>query len=128
MNKGAIYKQCIDSLWRQYKLVILICALLTMQGCAVAKQVTGPDGQPMYAIDCSGAYLNSGHCLEKAGKICGEGGYEILGGYGANQGVMASAGTYGLFSAPIINRELWVRCKGAARPAMQPERDNSIQQ
>lgn len=66
----------------------------------------------MYSIDCSGAYANLGLCLEKAGRICGQGGYEIIGGATNNIGQGATAGQYGFFSTPLVYREVIIKRKG----------------
>ena len=52
-----------------------------------------------------------GTCLEKAGKICGPHGYDILLGGAENHGTGMSSGQFGLFAAPIVSREIIIRCK-----------------
>lgn len=80
-------------------------------GCAYSRQISGPNGETLYSIDCSGYALNMGSCLEKAGKICGSAGYDILMGGTSNHGNAATYGQYGFFSSPIISREIIIQCK-----------------
>lgn len=91
--------------------IILICLAIFISGCATAKQVSGPAGETLYSIDCSGTYLNVGDCLKKAGEICGKSGYEIIGGLSNNLGNAIAGNQYGIFSSPIITREIIIQCK-----------------
>ena len=86
--------------------------ILLISGCATSKQLSGPNGEVLHSIDCSGYYSNIGACLEKAGKICGPRGYDILMGGTQNHGTSMSAGQFGLFAAPVVSREIVIRCKG----------------
>ena len=102
---------------KSVKAVYIILALvscLLLQACAISKKISGPNGEEMYSIDCSGTALNMGDCLEKAGKICGSGGYEIVLGNTANYGPAATANQYGFFMAPMISREIIIQCKKAS--------------
>lgn len=85
--------------------------ILLVSGCATSKQISGPNGEVLHSIDCTGYYSNMGTCLEKAGKICGSRGYDILIGGAENHGTGISAGQFGLFAAPIVSREIIIRCK-----------------
>lgn len=99
--------------------VICLCCLIVMSGCVRSRQMTGPAGEVMHSIDCSGTWMNMGMCLEKAGKICGSYGYDILMGDTRGHGNAANFGQYGYFSTPIVTRELVIRCKGG--PGAKPE-------
>lgn len=74
----------------------LVIAVLA-GGCATASRTYGPDGSQAFAIDCSGVSVNWGMCNDKAGKLCGTRGYEVI-----NQ-----SGDQG----PVINRSLLIKCK-----------------
>lgn len=100
---------------------LLVCIAASCAGCAVSKQITGPNGEVLHSIDCSGAYANMGMCLEKAGKICGAGGYEVLMGGASNHGTSATMGQYGFFATPIISREIIIRCKGVQGTRQQAQ-------
>jgi hypothetical protein len=58
----------------------------------------------------SGSALNWGMCYEKAGKLCGERGYEVLDKSG-DTGAMVSANQFGLYGGSVINRSMIIRCK-----------------
>ena len=95
----------------KYRILFIIIFSLLECSCAVSRQITGPNGEVLHSIDCSGYALNMGMCLEKAGKICGEKGYDIVMGGTSNQGGATTYCQYGLFSAPIIQREIIIKCK-----------------
>ena len=56
--------------------VIFLAALVT--ACATSREVYTSTGELGYSIDCSGTGLDWDMCLEKAGKLCPEQGFEIL--------------------------------------------------
>lgn len=106
------------------KLFLSFLALAFASACATSRMISGPNGETLHAIDCSGPYSNMGMCLEKAGKICGGAGYELIMGGTTNHGQSASAGQYGYFAAPVVSREIVVRCKGASANSAIP--DNAV--
>jgi hypothetical protein len=58
---------------------VLIAAIaLSSSACVSSTVVTGPNGQLAYSIDCSGNARSWGSCFEKAGKICGASGYDVI--------------------------------------------------
>lgn len=79
-----------------------------MGGCATASKTYMPDGQEGYNITCSGSMLNWGMCYEKAGKLCGSKGYEIIEKSG-DQGSMVSGNQFGLYGGSIINRNMLIK-------------------
>lgn len=65
----------------RYTKTIPVCIyLLLLTGCATSTQTYAPDGGQAHSINCSGAALNWGMCYEKAGSLCKERGYEVVGG------------------------------------------------
>lgn len=94
---------------------------LLLSGCAVSKRVSGPNGEILHAIECSGAFLSMGDCIEKAGKICGSYGYEVIGGNQANLGYVGGGSQYGIFHSPYVQREMIIRCKGGPGAAPKSE-------
>lgn len=61
------------------RVVCLLVALPAMlHGCATYNDVFLADGSKGYNINCGGAVMNYGHCLEKAGEICGARGYMVV--------------------------------------------------
>lgn len=107
--------------------VLLSCAL-AVGGCAVSKQMIGPNGEIIHSINCSGTALTMGDCLAKAGQICGSAGYEIIGGDQLNHGYFAAPTNIGPIVAPMIQRELIIRCKvaGASKPLAPTDNANSV--
>jgi len=89
-------------------LILLVATLVG--GCATASKTFTSDGKEGYVIDCSGSALNWGMCYEKAGKLCGTKGYEVL-EKSSDTGAMVSAGEYGLFGGSAINRSMIIKCK-----------------
>jgi hypothetical protein len=92
------------------KSMLLLAAIVALSACASAKKTYTPDGRIGYTIDCSGAALNWGKCFEKAGKICGSKGYDILERSG-EQGDVVSANQYGAFGGSVIYRTMVIACK-----------------
>ncbi|NWG32569.1 MAG: hypothetical protein HXY29_13910 [Rhodocyclaceae bacterium] len=99
-----------------------VAFVTALQGCATSKEVFLSDGSKGFNINCGGALMNFGHCLEKAGEICGDKGYLVVnqqgeavpfsiasGGYGANT-LSASGGFYAQ-SGTIVTRNLFIKCK-----------------
>jgi hypothetical protein len=62
------------------KTIMALLAMVTFSGCATSTQTYAPDGGQAHSINCSGAALNWGMCYEKAGSLCKERGYEVVGG------------------------------------------------
>ncbi|MBD5416419.1 MAG: hypothetical protein HDR50_01800 [Desulfovibrio sp.] len=102
--------------------------MVLIAGCATSKQISGPNGEVLHSIDCSGYYSNIGTCLEKAGKICGSRGYDILLGGAENHGTGMSSGQFGLFAAPIVSREIIIRCKSTGGLQNSIENTSTTQQ
>ncbi|HNQ03606.1 MAG TPA: hypothetical protein PKH69_03235 [Thiobacillaceae bacterium] len=59
-------------------LLYLTLLAIGMTACASSREVRRADGWMTHVVGCGGPLLNMGHCLEKAGKICGGRGYAIL--------------------------------------------------
>lgn len=109
-------------------LIHLGCLILLTSGCATSKQISGPNGEVLHSIDCSGYYNNIGTCLEKAGKICGSRGYDIIIGGAENHGTGMSAGQFGLFASPMVSREIIIRCKNTRDIQDSSENTSILQQ
>lgn len=103
-----------------HRLTIFIAAALA--GCTTAKQIIGPDGTHVYAIDCHPAMPND--CLEKAGEVCPSGymvlnatGSKSLGqvgsGSGSGQWSQLGGGVSGsTMSVPILTpNSMLIECK-----------------
>lgn len=61
-------------------LSLIVLAVMTMAaaGCATSRDVRRADGWMTHVVSCGGPLLNMGHCLEKAGDVCGGRGYDVL--------------------------------------------------
>jgi len=93
------------------KRAILILSIVAfISGCATASKTYTSDGKEGYVINCSGSALNWGMCYEKAGKLCGTKGYEVLEKSG-DTGAMVTVGQYGLYGGSVINRSIIIKCK-----------------
>jgi hypothetical protein len=99
-----------------------IALVVLLQGCATSSEVFLADGTKGYNINCGGAVMNYGHCLEKAGDICGARGYLVVnqqgdavpfstagGGFGATS--QAASGGFYAQSGAIVTRNLFIKCK-----------------
>lgn len=85
------------------RLAIFSLLLLLMTGCATSREIYTSQGQLGHSINCSGSALNWGMCYEKAGKLCGEKGYEVLEKSG-DQGAILTRTQFGLVGSSVMNR------------------------
>ena len=92
----------------KYAVVFIVSVLFI--GCAVSKEIYTPDGDRGYSINCSGSAMTWGHCYEKAGKLCGSQGYNILEKTG-DKGMTGSITQFGAFGGSVITRSMIVSCK-----------------
>ena len=66
------------------------------------------------------------YCLDKAAKICGEVGYNIISMSNANVGQTTVINQFGAFSVPQIQREMLIQCKrGGAKTNQEPAGDQT---
>jgi hypothetical protein len=86
---------------------LLVASVL---GCAVSKTTYLPNGQKGHSINCSGTALTWGSCYEKAGKLCGERGYDVVAG-GSEHGAIVSANAGSAFGSSIMQRSMLIQCK-----------------
>lgn len=82
---------------------------LFLSACAMSKTMTGPDGEELIHINCSGTVIDWSDCYEKAGNLCPHG-YTVQNMIGQNQGTTATFNQFGFFAGPILIRELFVTC------------------
>ncbi len=90
--------------------VIFLAALVT--ACATSREVYTSTGELGYSIDCSGTGLDWDMCLEKAGRLCPEQGFEILQtssdiGYFSFQESSSNASSPGI---RLKNRNMIITC------------------
>lgn len=94
---------------RARKKFLLVIPIIAICGCAYSRQITGPNGETLHYINCSGQTMD--YCLDKATKICGEAGYHIISAANANVGQTTVINQFGAFSVPQIQREMLIQCK-----------------
>lgn len=92
------------------RLSILSLLILLMTGCATSRETYTENGQLGHSINCSGSALHWGMCYEKAGKLCGEKGYEVLAKSG-DQGAMITGTQFGLVGSSVMSRSMLIQCK-----------------
>jgi len=73
------------------KILFCLIVALIVSGCASSRSVRQADGWQNHVVGCGGPLLNMGHCLEKAGDICGGYGYTILNKAGGELPASATA-------------------------------------
>lgn len=70
----------MQSLNLKFARLALISVVLTVSACRSQHPTYAPDGRRAYVVTCGG-FLNSyGSCLIKAGRACGNRGYDVLKG------------------------------------------------
>ncbi|OQY00498.1 MAG: hypothetical protein B6I26_07980 [Desulfobacteraceae bacterium 4572_130] len=89
---------------------IFVVIAIFLGGCAIAKKTYTSNGKEGYSINCSGSALNWGMCYEKAGKICGSAGYEVL-QKSSDQGNIIAGNQFGIYGGSLINRSMIIKCK-----------------
>jgi hypothetical protein len=89
---------------------ITILAALSLFGCATSTQTYAPDGGQAHSINCSGAALTWGMCYEKAGSICKERGYDVVGG-GSDANGIVTANNGSAVGVRGSTRSMVIKCK-----------------
>lgn len=93
----------------QHKFVVILMCCAMLQGCAISKQITGPDGKAAHTIECSGWAMTWGACLEKAGELCGTNGYNLVFAHNES-GQITNFGQFGMMSTPTMQRVMVIQC------------------
>ena len=91
------------------KLTLPILPILLLAACATSEEIEIAKGQRGYSIDCSADHLDWSLCYEKAGKICGERGFEIIDKTGGT-GVMIAGIQYGVYGKSDHKRSMIIKC------------------
>lgn len=71
--------------------LLLLC--IGLSGCAVAYDSYLPDGSKGYNIDCSGSMMTYTSCMQKAGDLCGDKGFQVFAADGSSTPVGFSNGS-----------------------------------
>jgi hypothetical protein len=67
-----------ERLIEKHGMLPLVVLALSLTGCAVSREVRTADGWINHVVSCGGPFLNMGHCLERAGRVCAGRGYQVL--------------------------------------------------
>jgi hypothetical protein len=92
------------------KTILALLAAISFTGCATSTQTYAPDGGQAHSINCSGAALTWGQCYEKAGSICKERGYEVVGG-GSDANGVVTANNGSAVGVRGSTRSMVIKCK-----------------
>jgi hypothetical protein len=92
------------------KTIFALLAAITLNACATSTQTYAPDGGQAHSINCSGAALTWGQCYEKAGSICKERGYDVVGG-GSDANGVVTANNGSAVGVRGTNRSMVIKCK-----------------
>lgn len=96
----------------------IILAGLVVSACTTAKGVHLPDGAQGYSISCGGKLNSFAGCVEKAGEICAEKGYDIIDRSGEVIPYSTTSADFGSYSGSLrseqgafVNRDLLIKCR-----------------
>jgi hypothetical protein len=92
------------------KTIFALLAAATLSACATSTQTYAPDGGQAHSINCSGAALTWGQCYEKAGSICKERGYDVVGG-GSDANGVVTANNGSAVGVRGSTRSMVIKCK-----------------
>jgi hypothetical protein len=92
------------------KTIFALLAVITLNACATSTQTYAPDGGQAHSINCSGAALTWGMCYEKAGSICKERGYDVVGG-GTDANGVVTANNGSAVGVRGSTRSMVIKCK-----------------
>lgn len=92
------------------KKALMIIPILALGACASSSMTYGPDGRPAYTLNCSGTIRTWGMCLEKAGKLCGQAGYDVL-QTSSDNGFTAGGGSGSFYAGSVMTRSMLIECK-----------------
>ena len=68
--------------------ITLLCVVLAISACSGLKATYVPDGRRGFVVDCGGFLNNWSTCLVKAGRACGNRGYETIKGSEEDRSMM----------------------------------------
>jgi len=107
-------------------MVLFAAIALLAAGCTTSRQVFDHEGRQAHSISCGGAANSMESCYAKAGELCGQAGYDVLGSSRSSTPFAMSQGNYdarwGMFrgeargnytsnQGALVSRGLMVRCK-----------------
>jgi hypothetical protein len=101
--------------------MLCLSSVVTLGGCAIAREMYLPDGSVGYNIQCDGSANSISNCFQKAGELCGSKGYALLnregemapfgmsaGSISANS--ISAKGAYVTQTGAFVSRSLFIKC------------------
>lgn len=86
--------------------LVLPVAMLTLVGCASSTNHYTHDESGAFVLHCNQSDLRWNACYDKAARLCGEEGYQIVSGPEGG----APAATTNIHEVPVIGERIVVRC------------------
>ena len=72
------------------RLAVALLVAVVLVSCATSREIKTVEGKQAYSIECRAVYLiGSFDCIDKAQKLCGERGFDILKGSGESSTTFA---------------------------------------
>jgi len=93
--------------------ILIVIAAALLAGCVTDSPVHTADGRLGHLVLCPGNGLSWGHCLKRAGELCGARGYTTI-SKADESGFAASYNAYGGAAGTMRQRSMVVACKGGA--------------
>ena len=86
--------------------IVYLASALVLAGCGSASDKYTPDGSGSFTVHCDKSSLRWNSCYEKAARLCGENGYQIV---SENDNAMPAA-TTNIYEVPVIGGSMVIRC------------------
>lgn len=90
---------------------------LCLCGCVTDGTTYLADGSQGHHVTCGGSWFSMGDCVQRAGEICGGGGYTVMGQNGETipYSIMTAYGNNAVVgmsssSGAIVQRDLFIKC------------------
>jgi len=92
--------------------IVSLFVLVLLVGCASsAKQVYLPNGNKGWAISCSSHNSDWSDCAQKAGSLCQNRGYKVLGKDSEQVSSMGGSQQFGIYGSTSMKRTVMIECK-----------------
>ena len=86
--------------------IVYLASALVLAGCGSASDKHTPDDSGSFTVHCDKSTLRWNSCYEKAARLCGENGYQIV---SENDNAMPAA-TTNIYEVPVIGGSMVIRC------------------
>ncbi len=81
---------------------LILSIVLMSSGCAGTHPTYAPDGRRGFAVDCGGFLSSWSTCLVKAGRACGNRGYDTIKGSEEDRNILVACKVPGVPSATPV--------------------------